>query len=109
MKDSVDRQAAIEALIQKLYEKPEEYWDNGLNRYDIEETINALQPAQPEIIRCNDCEHLRKWRSEESAKKFGQIYECARGVLNCPTPEDFCSKAKGERDADEEERRRYNG
>lgn len=48
MKDPIERQAAIDALIQKLYEKPEEYWDNGLNRYDIEETINALSPADPD-------------------------------------------------------------
>jgi hypothetical protein len=60
----------------------------------IVEAIEQLPPAQPEIIWCKDCEHVRKWRSEESAKKFGQIYECARGVLNCPKPEDFCSKAE---------------
>ena len=48
MKDPIERQTAIEALIQELYEKPEEYWDNGLNRYDIEATINALPPAQPD-------------------------------------------------------------
>ena len=50
--------------------------------------------AQPEIIRCKDCKHLQKWRSEESAKEFGQIYACARNVFNCPKPEDFCSFAE---------------
>lgn len=50
--------------------------------------------AQLEIIRCEDCKHLQKWRSEESAKKFGQIYACARNVFNCPKPEDFCSFAE---------------
>lgn len=53
-----------------------------------------MPSVQPEIIRCKDCEHLQKWRSEESAKKFGQMYECARHVLNCPKPEDFCSRAE---------------
>ena len=53
-----------------------------------------LPSAQPEIIRCKDCKHVRKWRSEESAKKFGQVYECARGVLSCPKSDDFCSKAE---------------
>ena len=56
--------------------------------------IKDLPSAQPEIIRCKDCKYACKWRDEESAKKFGQIYECARGVLNCPKPEDFCSKAE---------------
>lgn len=50
--------------------------------------------AQPKIIRCKDCKHLQKWRSEESAKEFGQIYACARNVFNCPKPEDFCSFAE---------------
>lgn len=43
------------------------------------------------IVRCKDCKHVRKWRSEESAKKFGQVYECALGVLACPDSNDFCS------------------
>ena len=57
---------------------------------------NALlhKYAQAEIIRCKDCKHRQKWRSEESAKKFGQIYECARNVFDCPKPEDFCSHAE---------------
>jgi hypothetical protein len=62
--------------------------------------IEELPSAQPEVVRCKDCKHIQKWRSEESAKKFGQIYECAGGVLNCPKPEDFCSHA--ERRTDEE-------
>lgn len=52
------------------------------------------QMEKPEIVRCKDCKHVRKWRDEESAKKFGQIYECARGVFACPKPEDFCSHAE---------------
>ena len=67
----------------------------------FEDQINAepsiqieYSNAQPEIIRCADCKHVRKWRSEESAKKFGQVYGCARGVLRCPEPGDFCSYAK---------------
>lgn len=57
------------------------------------------QSSEPyEIIRCKDCIHIRKWRSEESAKKFGQIYECTYGVLMRPFPDDFCSKAERKRD-----------
>lgn len=59
-----------------------------------EEIVEKLPSTQPEIIRCKDCKHLQKWRSEESAKKFGQIYECGRNVLNHPKPEDFCSHAE---------------
>lgn len=60
----------------------------------IVDHINEMAPAQPEIIRCRDCEHFMKWRSEKSAKKFGQEYECECGRLNCPEPDDFCSKAE---------------
>ena len=55
------------------------------------DAIKNLPSAQPEIIRCKNCKHLQKWRSEESAKKFGQIYECVINVLTCPKPDDFCS------------------
>lgn len=60
----------------------------------LSEIREMLEPVQSEIIRCKDCKHIQTWRSEESAKKFGQIYECARSVLNCPKPEDFCSYAE---------------
>ena len=80
MEALISKQLAIEALIQKLYEKPEEYWDNGLNRYDIEETINALQP---EIIYCGDC----KWHNGEINQYNAQI--CASMCS-----EDFCSRAE---------------
>ena len=79
--------------------------DNGadfdvLCREYISENMknDHLPLIEPEIIRCKDCKYARKWRDEESAKKFGQIYECARGVLNCPKPEDFCSHAERKTD-----------
>jgi len=58
----------------------------------VKEIIELLE--ETEIVKCKDCKHIQKWRNEESAKKFGQIYECARSVLNCPKPEDFCSRAE---------------
>lgn len=85
MKDPIERQAAIEALIQELYEKPEEYWDNGLNRYDIEATINALPPAQPEIIRCKECMNHGK----EICYFWSHFY----GTINTPDY-GFCYKAE---------------
>lgn len=78
--DTISRQAAL-----------------GLVSYDEDftyEEILKLPSAQPEIIKCEDCKHFQKWRSEESAKKFGQIYECERGILMCPLPDDFCSMAE---------------
>ena len=66
----------------------------------IRNGIRWLPSAQSEIIRCKNCKHLQKWRSEESAKKFGQSYTCARNVLYCPKPDDFCSY--GERREEDE-------
>ena len=71
----------------------ESYYGTGILAVRKED-IDVMPTIEPGIIRCKDCKHVRKWRSEESAKKFGQVYECARGVLNCPNPEDFCSKAE---------------
>lgn len=88
-KDTISRQAAIDTT----WEEPS-YTDPLNILTEVRDRIKALPSAQPEIIRCKDCKHSRKWRSEESAKKFGQIYGCARNVFDCPKPEDFCSHAK---------------
>lgn len=57
MADLIDRQAAINALVEELAYKPEGYWDSGLNQYDVEVVLNQQPSAQPEIIRCKDCKH----------------------------------------------------
>lgn len=57
-----------------------------------------LKNAESEIVRCKDCKHIRRWRSEEAAQKFGQIYECAYGVFLAPHVDDFCSKAERRED-----------
>lgn len=74
--------------VMELFKKSNEELQKAVDR------IEAVPSVKPEIIRCKDCKHIQKWRSKESAKKFGQIYECARNVLNCPKPEDFCSRAE---------------
>ena len=101
--DTISRQAAIDALAKEM---PSLTTPDGCGEFDHDiqitdeafvdcmQIINGLPSAQPEIIRCKDCKHLQKWRSEESAKEFGQIYACARNVFNCPKPEDFCSFAE---------------
>lgn len=50
MSDLISRQAAIDALIAEINEKPETYWDNGLNMYDVESVLKGLPPAKPEKI-----------------------------------------------------------
>lgn len=44
MSDLIDRQAAINALVEELAYKPEGYWDSGLNQYDVEVVLNQ-QPS----------------------------------------------------------------
>ena len=46
------------------------------------------------VLKCKDCRYLLEMRSSESAKMYGQIYECGLDVMVCPTPDDYCSKAK---------------
>lgn len=47
-----------------------------------------------EIIKCRDCKYFEALRTDEEAKKCGQIYECKRGVFMSPRENDYCSRAK---------------
>ena len=98
MSDLISRQAAIDMLEKAMCEDGFRSETGLIHKTTAYEIIRHLPSAQPEIIRCKDCKHIQKWRSEESAKKFGQIYECAINVLNCPKPEDFCSHAERKTD-----------
>lgn len=42
---------------------------------------------------CKECKYLERWRSEEAAKKHGQIYECRKSGMRVEL-NDFCPKAK---------------
>lgn len=94
--DMINRQAAIDALRMDIsiipFAKAREYVREAIET--IYNRLEDLPSAQSEIIRCLDCKHFMKWRSEESAKKFGQVYECECGRLNDPKPYDFCSRPK---------------
>lgn len=71
----------------------EELKENGLKKpYKKPEIIDSKDIVP--VVRCKDCKHVRKWRSEESAKKFGQVYECVKSIIPCPDPDDFCSLGK---------------
>ena len=93
MSEPVDRQVAKQKLIEFIAGTNMSDFYPGIYQA-VQLVIDELPSVQTENILCKDCKHLQKWRSEESAKKFGQIYECARNVLNCPKPEDFCSHAE---------------
>ena len=90
MTDLIRRQDAIDAM----EHAKEQYFDRKVIIGKMQDVVRSLPSAQPEITRCKDCIHLQKWRSEESAKKFGQIYECVRNVIDHPKLEDFCSHAE---------------
>ena len=87
---------AVEARITELMTHPEfrrKHLDIDLS--GIIRNISAIKPAEViPVVRCRDCKHVREWRSEESAKKFGQVYECAMHIISCPNPNDFCSYGK---------------
>lgn len=112
MSDLVDRQLAIDAL--RALEKPAPTAQHLSAIFDCEDVITSLPsaqpedkcsecdawnqyknyPRQPEIIRCKDCKHVEMARSEEAARKFGQIYICGRHVFLNPKPDDYCSWAE---------------
>ena len=86
--DTISRQAAIDALIKADYEFTGILSEPRARRF--EQTINALPSAQPEIIRCKDCKHLK--RSETNRR----LMMCQRRgrLLNLVSELDFCSKAE---------------
>ena len=68
--DLVNRRAAINAAIEAADD-----WDGGCNigrQKRIENYINKLPSAQPEIIRCKDCKHWNKCSCE-----------CREHAVNC--------------------------
>lgn len=97
----INRQTAIDALHDEIVRRRISENTNDdvtLDEFDTEAILRQLPSAQPEIVCCKDCKHIRRWRSEEAAQKFGQIYECAYGVFRVPHADDFCSKAERRED-----------
>jgi hypothetical protein len=91
--DCIDRQSAVDALLDELMMKPERYED-GLDRHDIEAVLGALPPAQPEIIRCKDCKH---YYFADNRVEAEQCYVCGYldfDSFDSPSPNDFCSFAE---------------
>lgn len=81
MDDLISRQAAIDAINSHFGFNIEEEYGSA-----VQEVINSLPSAQPEIIWCKDC----KWKQGIECGMFAEIY---------PRSDDFCSR--GEKRTDE--------
>ena len=87
MTDLIDRQAAIDTT----WEEP--HYTDPLNVLtEVRDRIKALPSAQPEIIRCKDCEWFRK----ECGWNCIEYTVCGISPTHHPIrrEEDFCSKAE---------------
>lgn len=85
MDDLISRQAAIEA-VHKNYDTILDFTSDGRTVADsFEDIINALPPAQPEIIRCKDCKFYSPMNRETKTgicsltmhQNFGDNWFCA--------------------------------
>ena len=89
MDDLISRQAAIDAF--GLSEKTRKYGGDHsgygtMMLYEIQDTLESLPSAQPEIIRCKDCREFRRWIDTDIT--FCDLTESERDAL------DFCSRAE---------------
>ena len=87
MSDLISRQAAIDAF---YIQADDDGWWTGTVQ-DMEEFLNGLPSAQPEIIRCKDC----KWKNQ---------HNCTRAVEVWIDDDKFCAWA--EMEGAEDERRK---
>jgi hypothetical protein len=89
--DTISRQAAIEALLEKGQSsrryKIGEIWE--LNFDEIREVLNNLSPAEPEIIRCKDC---KWWKQKFSSGYYEPIGVCSI-LTRFPLGNSFCDRA----------------
>ena len=69
MSDMIDRQAAIDALHMHLMYR----MGTDSNKKRLDDWINSLPSAQPEIIRCKDCEHWKNGHLCEKLSRFGSF------------------------------------
>ena len=74
MSDLISRQDAIDDA-REMFKK------NPTMAIRVMDLIKSMPSAGPEVIRCIDCKHIQTWRSEKSAEKFGQAYECGISIL----------------------------
>ena len=92
--DLISRQAAIDHLKKRLYEtalnnntEHPYYEEIADNRVDI--WLNELPSAQPEIVRCKDCEYGEQDKAEEPKKCDTCKHEKARWFSRCADCSDY--------------------
>ena len=81
MDDLISRQAAMDALHMHLMYR----MGTDSNKERLDEWINSLPPAQPEIIRCKDCKFYSPMNRETKTgicnltmhQNFGDNWFCA--------------------------------
>ncbi len=89
MSDLINRQAAMEMLMnQNVIMDGSEYhngFNAGVNR--AQEVIRNLPPVQTEIIHCKDCKH---WNLQVGNVKGDGLGSCGFHNVNLVTGEGFC-------------------
>lgn len=87
MNDLISRQAAIDALHMHLMYR----MGTDSNKKRLDEWINNLPSAQPDIIRCGDC----KWYGRADKRRFYRGMDCLQKRIDTIVPDrDFCSRAE---------------
>ena len=88
MKDLISRQDAVDAM----EESKKTYFDRRVIIGKMQDIVNNLPPAQPEIIRCKDCRFYQPMIDQDDLCDYRQmqVFE-----------DDYCSRA--ERRAEKEE------
>jgi len=77
--DCISRQAAIDALHMHLMYR----MGTDSNKKRLDEWINNLPPAQPDIIRCKDCKH---WKFDHTCREHS--------LVSPMMANEFCSRAE---------------
>lgn len=90
MGDTISRKLAIDALAD-MHCKSDEDGYVWIIRSDAWARIDALPPAQPEIIRCKDCKHYQF----ADNRAFGfPVKRCEWTGFEDVDDDDFCSRAE---------------
>ena len=84
MDDLISRQAAIDALHMHLMYR----MGTDSNKKRLDDWINSLPSAQPEIIRCKDCRYY-----QDNNDGYPHI-NCKWDANETPDADDFCSGAE---------------
>lgn len=95
MADLIDRRVAIDALAD-MHCKSDEDGYVWIIRSDAWGRIDALPPAQPEIIRCKEC---KRWNTVHDRTKAEYGLCQIRTQLETTKKDDWCSRAERRDDA----------